>query len=252
MFSCDLTRTRPNDTDAKGLTQFVVAERAKRHLIAELDALRLPIITRSEDPEKGLAFDLLSSVNENVTIGHANGIITIDLAESEDAYRERMRAKLDEPYRTMLGHFRHEVGHYFEGVLVFGSAERAEQARTLFGDDTQDYGEAIDRHYSEGAPAGWEERYISGTPRCTRTRISPKPLPITSISRTLSRPPGSSAWFQPARTGTGPSPSPRGHVGAALDCAEPGQPQHGEDDLYPFVIPPAVIRKLDFVHGLRS
>ena len=72
-----------------------------------------PIVTRAEDPEKGLAFDLLSSVHENVVIGHAGGIITIDLAESDDAYRERMRAQLDEPYRTMLGHFRHEVGALF-------------------------------------------------------------------------------------------------------------------------------------------
>ena len=155
-FSCDLTRTRPNDDDAKGLTQFIVAERAKRQLIAELDELGLPIVTRAEDPEKGLAFDLLSSANENVVIGHAAGIITIDLAESDDAYRERMRAQLDEPYRTMLGHFRHEVGHYFEDALVFSNDERTRAARDLFGDDTKDYQAEIDRHYSEGAPADWE------------------------------------------------------------------------------------------------
>ena len=51
-------------------------------------------------------------------IGHDDGVITIDLAESDPAYRERLRGELDEPYRTMLGHFRHEVGHYFQWQLV--------------------------------------------------------------------------------------------------------------------------------------
>lgn len=252
-FSCELTRTRPNDADAKGLTQFAVAERAKRHLIAELDALRLPIITRREDPEKGLAFDLLSSVNENVTIGHANGIITIDLAESEDAYRERMRAKLDEPYRTMLGHFRHEVGHYFEGVLVFGSAEHADQARTLFGDDTQDYGEAIDRHYSEGAPAGWEEEYIS---RYATMH------PYEDFAETFAHYLHIQDTLETARefglVSAGPDRE-RAFTKVLVDTWVPlsialnqVNRSMGMDDLYPFVIPPAVIQKLDFVHSLRA
>lgn len=160
-FGCGLTRTRPNDDDAAGMTQFVVGERAKRRLVAELDALGLPITTRAEDPEGGLAFDLLSSADANVVIGHANGVITIDLAETEDAYRERMRAQLDEPYRTMLGHFRHEVGHYFETVLVFADAERTRAARELFGDDTKDYQAEIDRHYAQGAPEDWPRSHIS-------------------------------------------------------------------------------------------
>ncbi|PRC55862.1 hypothetical protein C6A85_41550, partial [Mycobacterium sp. ITM-2017-0098] len=70
--------------------------------------------------DNGLAFDLLSSYSagEKVTIGHAGGVITIDLVESRDAYRESLRVRLGEPYRTMLGHFRHEVGHYYQNILV--------------------------------------------------------------------------------------------------------------------------------------
>jgi len=158
--SCDLTRTRPNDADATGLTQYIVAERAKRHLVAELDRLGFRIVDKHEDPEYGLAFDLLSSVAEDVVIGHDAGVITIDLAESDDAYRERMRTQLDEPYRTMLGHFRHEVGHYMEWRLV-EDTDRIEPARALFGDERADYQAAIDRHYAEGAPAGWQDSYIS-------------------------------------------------------------------------------------------
>ncbi len=158
-FSCELTRTRPNDADAVGMLEFRQAEEAKRHLVIELDMLGFPIRSKEEDPEQGLAFDLLSSVKENVVIGHQNGLITIDLAESDDSYREKVRAKLAEPYRTMLGHFRHEVGHYYEWQLVVG--DLIEQAQALFGDESKDYQAEIDRHYSEGPPAGWEDDYIS-------------------------------------------------------------------------------------------
>src|SRR3954452_5408701 len=163
-FSCDLTRTRPSDEDVVGLENYPAAERAKRHLIADLDTLGFRVVGKDPetggDPENGLAFDLLSSVAENVVIGHEDGVITIALAESDAAYREQVKQKLAEPYRTMLGHFRHEVGHYYEWQLVRGD-ERMARCRELFGDESKDYQEEIQRHYDEGAPAGWEERYIS-------------------------------------------------------------------------------------------
>jgi hypothetical protein len=254
-FSCDLTRTRPNDDDAKGLTQFIVAERAKRQLIAELDELGLPIVTRAEDPEKGLAFDLLSSANEKVVIGHASGIITIDLAESDDAYRERMRAQLDEPYRTMLGHFRHEVGHYFEDALVFSNDERTRAARDLFGDDTKDYQAEIDRHYSEGAPADWEERYISRYatmhPYEDFAESFAHYLHITDtidtarefglVSQTPNAP-ETSSFRALVETEWLPLAIALNQVNRSM----------GKDDLYPFVLPGVVIDKLEFVHGLRT
>ena len=158
-FSCALTRTRPSDADVVGLREYKVAEEAKRRLVVELDTLGFTITPRSVDEENGLAFDLLSSVEESVTTGHDNGVITLDLAESDDAHREKVRVDLDEPYRTMLGHFRHEVGHYIEWQYVRG--DLINTGRELFGNEEQSYADAIERHYSQGPPAGWETSYIS-------------------------------------------------------------------------------------------
>ncbi|MDX6276017.1 MAG: hypothetical protein QOJ72_145 [Nocardioidaceae bacterium] len=160
-FSCELTRTRPPDDDVKGLSEYPVAESAKRRLIVELDDLDFPIRTRRDDPDSGLAFDLLSSVDGKVTIGHANGVITLDLAESNDVHRERLRVSMDEPYRTMLGHFRHEIGHFYWQQLVFGDDDLVAEFRELFGDERESYSDAMERHYSQGAPAEWQQRFIS-------------------------------------------------------------------------------------------
>ena len=136
------------------MAAFAVAEKAKRRLIVELYEMKLPIIGRDEDPEYGLAFDLLSSEFEKVFTGHENGVITLDLAEGDDVHREQLRVAMDEPYRTMLGHFRHEIGHYYYYRLVDPSQDYKNQFRELFGDADADYQAALDRHYNEGAPAG--------------------------------------------------------------------------------------------------
>ena len=96
-------------------------------------------------------FDLLSSAEQPVTTGHADGVVTIDLAEGDDAHREALRVQLAEPYRTMLGHLRHETGHYYWTVLV-DPPPRA--FRELFGDERADYAEALQRHYSSPHPSG--------------------------------------------------------------------------------------------------
>ncbi len=159
--SCALTRTRPSDADQPGLLAFAEAEAAKRRLIAELRELHLPVVTRQEDPQYGLAFDLLSSATERVVTGHDNGVITVDLAEGDDIHREQLRVAMDEPYRTLLGHFRHEIGHYYYYRLVAGLPDRLEAFRRLFGDPDEDYQAAVDRHYSQGAPTGWQQNYVS-------------------------------------------------------------------------------------------
>ncbi len=153
--SCELTRTRPNDSDATGLAEFADAEAAKRRVVMQLLDLQLPGVT----PDR-LRFDLLSSEHEPVTTGHADGVITVDLAESDDARREQRRTELGEPYRTMLGHLRHELGHYFQPLIVCGDAEW-DACRELFGDDRADYQQALERHYEQGTPPGWEKRYVS-------------------------------------------------------------------------------------------
>jgi hypothetical protein len=152
--SCRLTRTRPNDDDPVGLAGFAKTEGAKRRVLAVLLDIGLPV------REHELTFDLLSSTYEPVTTGHADGLITIDLAEADDAVRAQRRAELGEPYRTMVGHIRHELGHYYESILIDETGRR-EDFRELFGDERQDYGEAIDRHYREGAPPNWERDHVS-------------------------------------------------------------------------------------------
>jgi hypothetical protein len=158
--SCRLTRTRPSSDDPIGLPEFAEAEAAKRRLVVELVELNLPIVDRQKDPEQGLCFDLLSSAHSPVVTGHANGVITLDLAESDDVHREQLRTSMDEPYRTLLGHFRHEIGHYYFEVLIAGTTY-LDEFTELFGDAGLDYQEALQRHYANGAPEGWRESFIS-------------------------------------------------------------------------------------------
>jgi hypothetical protein len=158
--SCALTRTRPADGDHDGLGGFAVAEGAKRRLLFELADLGLPIVGWREQ-DGGLAFDLLSSEHAPVTTGHADGVITLDLDETDPAHREQMRVRLDEPYRTVLGHLRHEIGHYYQPILVAPGSSAQAQCREIFGDDRQDYQQAMDGHYAAGPPPDWSQRFVS-------------------------------------------------------------------------------------------
>ncbi|RIJ76433.1 hypothetical protein D1871_12755 [Nakamurella silvestris] len=159
-FSCRLTRTVPAATDPVANAEFAEAETAKRRLLVELLELQLPINGRDVEPVRGLCFDLLSSARTQVMTGHDEGVITLDLAEGNDLHRERLRVSMGEPYRTLLGHFRHEIGHYYYLVLAETGQARADFDE-LFGDPDADYQQALDRHYSEGAPAGWEADFVS-------------------------------------------------------------------------------------------
>ena len=158
--SCSLTRTRPPDGDVESHDWFLEAEAAKRRLVAQLIDLGLPVVGFADDPDDGLAFDLLSSQFDQVMIGHEDGLITLDLAEADDARRERAREELGEAYRTVLGHFRHEVGHYYWMVLV-RDRDRLEEFRARFGDERADYGGALDSHYGGSGPQGWEAEHVS-------------------------------------------------------------------------------------------
>ena len=159
-FSCRLSRRLPDRDDTIAWEKLKDTGIAKRRLLVQLFELGLPV-TPYYEKEGGLGFDLLSSLSgERVTIGHANGIITLDLAETLDAYRENLRVRLGEPYRTMLGHFRHEIGHYYQQVLV-ASEPLLGECRALFGDERASYADALQRHYALGAPEDWSESFIS-------------------------------------------------------------------------------------------
>ena len=246
--ACDLTRTRPSDADLEGTAQFPEAEAAKRHLVVELDELGFDI--------DGLVFDMLSSsaLGDDVVIGHADGVITIDLAETDDSRRERIRQELGEPYRTMLGHLRHEVGHFIEMQLI--TPDRPEllaRARELFGDETADYQAEIDRHYAEGPPPDWEASYIT-----TYATMHPFEdfaetfahfLHISDTCETAAAQglvvldPAGYAAFRDLVQGV--------WVPLSLALNQINRSM-GKHDIYPFVIPAPVLDKLDFVATLAK
>jgi hypothetical protein len=158
--ACRHNRTIPDLTVPENLAHWRMLEGAKHRLFYTLLKLRLPLVTRLEDPAGGLAFDFLVDGAQPVLTGHDNGLITINLAEADDAERERRRHQMGEPYRTLLGHFRHEIAHYYWNLLVANSPS-IEQFRELFGDERRDYGEALQTYYANGAPADWPERFVS-------------------------------------------------------------------------------------------
>jgi len=161
--ACRLNRTIPNLDDADNARYWGLIEVAKRRLVSELLALGLPVKSKvDEDEKRGLMFDFLRSpqAGPRVLTGHANGLITLNVEEADDAKREKMRLEMGERYRTLLGHFRHEVGHYYWDRLVLDSPW-LEPFRTLFGDERADYVAAMKANYTSGPPADWADRYIS-------------------------------------------------------------------------------------------
>ncbi len=252
--SCRLTRTRPNDSDIDGMARFALAENAKRRLVAELMELRLPIVDRTRDPLFGLAFDLLSSTDEKVVTGHEDGVITLDLAESDDVRREQLRIALDEPYRTLLGHFRHETGHAYFHRLVGGWDSRRAQFDNLFGNPDVDYQASLDRHYQVGPPPDWSNQFVS-------TYASMHPAEdwaetfahYLHIRDTLDT--AASFGLAPAAAAfdllhLGPSRFDT-LIGMWLPLAwslNMINRSMGRADLYPFVLPHPVLEKMRFVH----
>jgi len=161
--ACRLNQTIPDLGDADNARYWMAIEAAKRRLVAQLLALGLPVKSKvDEDKDRGLMFDFLRSpaVGPRVLTGHANGLITINVEEADDAKRAKIKQDLHEPYRTLLGHFRHEVGHYYWDRLV-RDTKWLEPVRAVFGDERTSYAEAIKRNYEQGPPADWANAYIS-------------------------------------------------------------------------------------------
>ena len=266
--SCVLTRTRPRDDDVEGLGEFLGAELAKRRLVFQLAELGLPLSTRDEAAGTGVAFDLLSSVESKVVTGHDNGVITLDLAEADSEHREHLRLQFSEPYRTVLGHFRHEIGHYYWPLLV-SRPEVVDACRNLFGDDRADYAEAIRRHYEDShrSDTSWQTEYISryatmhpfedwaetfahylhilDTLQTAEsfglgTHAIPTLRPVTDQGQSqATRPYGSTTFEQVI------------DLWLELSCAlNQVNRSMGHKDLYPFVLSPTVLGKLAFVDRL--
>jgi len=161
--SCRLNNAIPNLDDADNCRWWRKIENAKRRLISQLLSLGLPVKSKvSEDPERGFMFDFLRSPEKgpSVLTGHANGLITLNVEEADDSKREKIRHDMHEPYRTLLGHFRHEIGHYYWDRLVAGTPW-LKKFRRLFGDERLDYAAALKRNYEQGPPANWADQHIT-------------------------------------------------------------------------------------------
>jgi hypothetical protein len=261
---CELTRTRPADSDADGIAAWARTEAAKRRLVFQLDALGIAPTPADTDPATGLTFDLLSSAEAPVTTGHADGVVTIDLAEGDDPHREAMRVSLDEPYRTLLGHLRHEVGHYYWQRLV-DDTRWLPTFRALFGDERADYAEALRTHYGRPDDRSWRDTHVShyaaAHPWEDWAETFAQYLHIRDTTQTAA------AWGLKVA-------GPDLDLATARDAAVVAEPSEdvdefgdlirtwiplsfalnalsrsmGQDDLYPYLLPPAVLRKLRFVH----
>lgn len=161
--SCRLNHVIPPLDSPEAIRAWHELETAKRRVLYTLYQLRIPVEGKSERPN-GLEFnfkrDSVTPDEPHVVTGHADGVITINAAEADDAFREKVRTGLGETYRTVLGHLRHEIGHYYWEKLIAGGP-RLPAFRAVFGDEQQDYAEAQRRHYGQGAPPDWPSHFVS-------------------------------------------------------------------------------------------
>jgi len=160
--SCRLNKVVPALDSADTIKLWTRVEQAKRRLLYSLRALDLPLAG-----DRPLRFRILEDRRRNpdvlesfVATAHLEGTITLNIAEADDAVRHAVREQMQERYRTMLGHLRHESGHYYFSRLV-DTPELLTECRELFGDDRADYASALTRHYDAGPPQNWPDQFVS-------------------------------------------------------------------------------------------
>lgn len=164
--SCDLNETIPDLSIPANRHYWRKLEEGKRRLVYSLTRLGLPVVSKRLNESNGLSFEFLREPeapefeDDRVFTGHHNGRITVNVVEADDAERERIRQNLDEVYRSILGHFRHESGHYYWWQLVQES-DWLPKFRNLFGDETSDYDQAVGHYYKNGPAQGWQNTFIS-------------------------------------------------------------------------------------------
>lgn len=170
--SCRLSEIIPDLGKVDNYERWVRIERAKRRLIYNLLWLDLPLVDKQSDPANGLSFQLMEDqehysefaatplTKTRVMTGHKNGIITLNIEEADSALQEQIKTRMQESYRTLLGHLRHESGHYYWDILV-RNTELLHPFRELFGDETQDYSAALQSYYTNGPKENWQQMHIS-------------------------------------------------------------------------------------------
>jgi hypothetical protein len=266
--SCRLNRIIPDQSISDNQILWARVEKAKRRVISALVALGLPVLSKlTEDPLRGLAFDILRSptVGQRVLTGHEDGLITLNVEEADDAARERIRQQLHEPYRTLVGHLRHEVGHYYWYRLV-DRGTNLQAFRDLFGDERANYENALQRHYSQGPNPNWAANYVSSYASVhpwedwaetfahymhmldTLSTASSFGLSAESVDMPFTPFTSAVLWGQGAdQDGFLLLLNAWIKLTAVLNelCHSMGQP-----DFYPFLLPAPAVRKLHFIHSV--
>jgi hypothetical protein len=269
--ACRHNRTIPDLTGPGVPERWAKIEAAKRRLFHTLLHLRLPIETETEaeanGTSPGLKFDFLyDPVGEQtgtvqITTGHENGLITLNVLEADDVQREQMRTRLGEPYRTILGHFRHEVGHYYFSRLIEDTDE-VEAFRTVFGDERMSYEEAKSKHYGGGDGSGWSTDYVSqyatmhpwedfAETFAHLMHIIDTLATIGGFGLRMTQWPGEEQQpavdFDPYTAETGHLMAEWGPFAFAENAINRSM---GQPDLYPFHLSETVIAKLDYIDRL--
>jgi hypothetical protein len=264
--ACDLNRIIPDLSDNKNLKLWKNIETAKHRLVYSLLRLNLPVEKKNGDEGKGIAFDFLAeTTTEKVLTGHDLGTITLNIDEADETERVKHKTDLGERYRTLLGHFRHEIGHYYWDVLIKDSPVLPNY-RSLFGDESEDYSMALENHYKNGSPANWSENYISSyatshswedwaetwahylhlmdtleTAYYFGINIQPETnQKVKDVQANINRDPYEIRDFKQIFKTWLP-------LTFALNSLSRSM---GYSDFYPFIIPEPVVKKLQFIHEL--
>jgi len=268
--ACRLNRTIPDLNDAAhpdNAELWGKIELAKRRLVSALLALGLPVSSRmGEDPTQGLMFDFLRSPDfgPHVMTGHNTGLITLNLNEADDATREATRKAMHEPYRTLLGHLRHEVGHYYWDRLVSDTVWM-DGYRTLFGDESQDYLASLQANYEPGARPDWALHYVSAYAsvhpwedwaECWAHYLHMRDTVDTALSFGLSAdsaqleftPFTLNALYEPEHPAAQVFLDFLNQWTQLTTLLNEMSRAMGQPDFYPFVLPREVVAKLHFIH----
>jgi hypothetical protein len=262
--ACQLNRTIPDLSDQKNFPKWKNLEVAKHRLIYQLQKIGLALPSKLKNVN-GLCFDfVVRQANSQLMTGHANGVITILLREADSVLREQMRKQLMEPYRTLIGHLRHEVGHYFWDRLVYTDAGILAEFRAIFGDERASYKEALKSYYKNGAPDDWQETFISKyatahawedwaetwapslhimdmveTAHFFGLKVDPSAT-LEGMAANVSFDPYTQSDFQAIVRTCVPLSFAVNSINRAM----------GVPDVYPFVISDAVVEKMKFIHQL--
>jgi len=258
--ACQLNRTIPDLINIDNQLKWKRIEIAKHRLVYSLLRLGLPIKSKAAEPEAGgIAFDFMADTSpaKKVMTGHDNGLITLNIEEANEILSVTHRLNLGEKYRTLLGHFRHEIGHYYWDVLI-QNGRYLEKFRKIFGSEAADYGKALEQYYKTQTPANWNNNFISPYAtahpwedwaetwahymhmmdtletawsfgigvqlQSTATIINDDPYTIQNFNTIIER------WFP---------------IAFAVNSLNRSM---GHADFYPFVISAPVIEKLQFIH----